>query len=101
MRNKIYNIIEKIYGVLMTASFFAGILPIIPFAVAAIIGGETGEAISVFLYKEYYKWVILGASVSVLVGLIGLYVGKAEGLSVKSVGKKTEKKEEKTEEKEG
>ena len=88
MRMKIYNIINKIYGFLMTVSFFAGILPIIPFIIAVIIGGQTGEAITLFLYNEYYKWVILGASVSVLVGLIALYVGKEEGLSVKSVGKK-------------
>lgn len=90
MREKIYNIIHKIYGVLMTVSFFAGILPIIPFIVAIILGGETGEAICLFLYNDYYKWVILGASVSVLIGLIGMYVGKEEGLSVKSVGKKKE-----------
>lgn len=91
MRQKIYHVIQKIYGVLMTVSFFAGILPIIPFAVALIIGGETGQAIAQFLYNDYYKWVILGASVSVLIGLIGLYVSGEEGLSVKSVGKKEKK----------
>ena len=92
MREKIFNVIQKIYGILMTVSFFAGILPLIPFVVALCIGGETGNAIAVFLYDEYYKWVILGASVSVLLGLVGLYVSGEEGLSVKSVGKK--KKEE-------
>ena len=93
MRQKIYNVIHKIYGILMTISFFAGVLPIIPYVIALIIGGETGQTIAQFLYNDYYKWVILGASVSVLVGLIGLYVSGEEGLSVKSVGKKTEKKE--------
>jgi len=90
MRKKIYDILHKIYGILMTISFFAGILPIIPFIIAVIIGGSTGEAIALFLYNEYYKWVILGASVSVLVGLVAMYVGKEEGLSVKSVGKKND-----------
>lgn len=93
MREKIFNVIHKIYGILMTVSFFAGILPLIPFAVALCIGGETGNDIAVFLYEDYYKWVILGASVSVLVGLVGQYVSGEEGLSVKSVGKKKEKKE--------
>jgi short subunit fatty acids transporter len=92
MRQKIYNVIQKIYGILMTVSFFAGILPIIPYGIALVIGGETGQAIAEFLYNDYYKWVILGASVSVLIGLIGLYVSGEEGLSVKSVGKKKEKK---------
>ena len=88
MRQKIYNVIHKAYGILMTISFFAGILPLIPFIVALCIGGETGTKIAVFLYKDYYKWVILGASVSVLIGLVGQYVSGEQGLSVKSVGKK-------------
>ena len=91
MRKKIYTVIHKIYGILMTVSFFAGILPLIPFVVALCIGGDTGNAISVFLYEQYYKWVILGASVAVLIGLVGLYVSGEEGLSVKSVGKKNKK----------
>lgn len=94
MRQKIYTVIQKIYGVLMTVSFFAGILPIIPFAIAMIIGGQPGQAIAEFLYNEYYKWVILGASVSVLFGLVGMYVSGEKGLSVKSVGKKKETNEE-------
>lgn len=88
MRTKLYDLLNKIYGVLMTISFFAGFLPIIPFVAALCIGGNTGATIADFLYNEYYKWVILGASVAILVGLIAMYVGKKEGLSVKSVGKK-------------
>lgn len=83
MRKKIYNVINKIYGILMTASFFAGVLPLIPFIVAIIIGGETGEAISVFLYKQYYPWVIVVGSISIVIGLIGMYIAKVEALSVK------------------
>ena len=90
MRTKICTVIRKIYGVLMTISFFAGVLPIIPFIVAICIGGSTAEAICVFLYEEYYKWVILGASSAVLLGMIGLYIAKEEGLSMKSVQKKKE-----------
>ena len=88
MREKIYNTLNKIYGILMTASFFGGFLPVIPFVIAVIIGGETGEAIALFLYKQYYPWVILVGSVAVITGLIAMYIGKLEGLSVKSVGKK-------------
>lgn len=69
----------------MTVSFFAGFLPLIPFVIAIIIGGSTGEAISVFLYKQYYPVVIIIGSVSIIIGLIAMYVGKLEGLSVKKV----------------
>ena len=90
MREKIYQILNKTYGILMSISFFGGVVPVIPFVIAVIIGGETGEAIAVFLYKQYYPWVILLGSIAIVIGLIAMYVGKLEGLSVKSVGKKKE-----------
>ena len=70
---------------MMTISFFAGILPLIPFIIAIIIGGDIGSNISIFLYKQFYPWVIVIGSVAILVGLIAMYVGKLEGLSVKKV----------------
>lgn len=83
MRKKIYNILNKVYGVLMTVSFFAGVVPFIPFIVAIIVGGQFGETVSVFLYKQYYPWVIIIGSIAVVIGLIAMYIGKIEGLSVK------------------
>ena len=88
MRENIYKLLTKIYGIMMTVSFGAGFLPLIPFLIALIIGGETGEAIAIFLYKDYYPWVIACASSAILIGLIAMYFGKKEGLSVKSVGGK-------------
>ena len=91
MREKIFNIAQKIYGVLMTLSFFGGILPLVPFIIAICIGGETGEAISVFLYDQYYPWVIIAGSIALVIGLFAMYLGKLEGLSIKNVS--TNKKE--------
>ncbi len=88
MRERVYKLLTKIYGILMTISFLAGFLPLIPFLIGIIIGGETGETIALFLYKDYYPWVIACASIAVIVGLIAMYFGKKEGLSVKSVGGK-------------
>ena len=73
---KLHSILTKIYGYLMSISFFGGILPLIPFIIAIIIGGSTGEAIAVFLYKQLYPWIIAMGSVGVLVGLIDVYVDK-------------------------
>lgn len=91
MREKIFKVANKIYGVLMTLSFFGGILPLIPFIVALCIGGTTGEAISVFLYEKYYPWVIIAGSIALVIGLFAMYLGKLEGLSIKNVS--TDKKE--------
>ena len=75
MREKIFNVLNKIYGVSILVSLFAGFLPVIPFIIAIIIGGETGANISVFLYKQYYPWVAVLASFAVVVGIIAMYIG--------------------------
>lgn len=85
MRQKIYDILNKIYGVVMTVAFFAGFIPLIPFVVAIIIGGPAGEAISLFMYNRVYPWVIALASLSIAIGTVAMYVGKKEGLSVKKM----------------
>ena len=85
MREKIFKALNTTYGVLMFVSFFAGFLPLIPFVIAIIVGGEFGEAVSLFLYKEYYPWVIVVGSIAIIVGLIAMYVGKLQSLSVKKV----------------
>ena len=91
MREKSFGFLNKLYGIMMSVSFFAGILPLPVFIFAIIAGGPLAETISVFLYKQYYKWVIILGSLAIIVGLIAMYVGKVQGLSVKSVA--TDKKE--------
>ena len=98
MRQKIESILQKIYGITLMVSFFAGLLPLIPFIIAIIIGGGaggTGEAIATWLYKQYYPWVIALASIAILIGLISMYVGKKEAFSTKSFGISKAKKEKK------
>ncbi len=88
MSKKIYTILNKIYGLTMFASFFAGFLPVIPFIVALIIGGNAGHAMYNFLFNQYYPWVIALGSLSIIIGLVAMYVGKIEDLSLKSMKKK-------------
>lgn len=88
MRNKIYTILKKTYGLLMTIAFFAGFIPLIPFIIAILIGGPTGELIATFLYQQVYPWIIALASIAILVGLLAMYVGKKESLSVKKISNK-------------
>ncbi len=88
MREKIYNTLNKIYGITMIISFFAGFLPLLGFIVALVIGGPIGEAISIFLYKQLYPWIIALASVAILIGLVASYVDKKESLSVKKINTK-------------
>ena len=95
MRKKIFGVLNKIYGILMSFSFFAGVLPLFPFLFALVVGGPLAETISVFLYKQYYPWVIIIGSIAIVIGLIAMYVGKLEDLSIKSVSAKAETKKNK------
>ena len=88
MREKIFDVMKKIYGITMSIAFWGGVLPLIPFIVAICIGGSTGEAIALFLYKEVYPWIIALASIAIIIGLIAMYIGKIEALSTKSLKKK-------------
>ncbi len=85
MRKKILAVLNKIYGILMTASFFGGVLPLIPFLVAICIGGPVAEKISTFLYNDYYPWIIIAGSIAIVIGIISMYIGKIESMSIKSV----------------
>lgn len=85
MRKKIFNALNTAYGVLMSISFFGGLIPVFPFIFAIIVGGQLGESIAVFLHKQYYPWVIIVGSIAIIIGLIAMYVGKLEGLSIKKV----------------
>lgn len=87
MREKIYKVLNRIYGVTMFTAFFGGVLPLIPFIIALVVGGTTGEVISTFLYNSYYPWVIALASIAVVIGLIAMYVGKHSALSTKNFKK--------------
>ena len=89
MREKATEVLQKLYGITMTIAFFGGVVPLIPFIVAIIIGGGEGgigEMISTWLYKQYYPWVIALASIAVLFGLAAMYVGKQEAFSTKTFG---------------
>lgn len=89
MRQKVEAVLQKTYGIILLVSFFAGVIPLIPFIIAIIIGGGeggAGEEIGTWLYNKYYPWVIVLASIAILIGLVSMYVGKKEAFSTKSFG---------------
>lgn len=95
MKEKIYKVLKELYAITMSVAFFGGVLPLIPFIIAIIIGGPAGEAVALFLYKKYYPWVIALASIAVIIGLIGMYVSGQQALSAKSLGTDKAKKKKK------
>lgn len=88
---KFNDTLGKIYGIMMTVSFFGGIVPLIPFIIALFVGGNFGETVSLFIYNKFYPWVIAIGSVAVLVGLVHTYISD---YSEKRAKKQEEKKAE-------
>ena len=96
MRQKLYKMLKRIYGVLMTISFFAGILPLVPFLIAIGVGGELGANICIFLYKKFYPVVILLGSIAIIIGLVAMYIGKQDSLSIRKTAAKKAVEDEKS-----
>lgn len=71
-------------------SIFAGAAGFVGFVVALIIGGDTGAAIAIAVKAQWFPLVIKVASVSVGLGLIGMYCGKEEALSMAADKKEAE-----------
>ena len=80
----------SIFGWGAYLSIFAGALCFVGFAAAMLIGGETGSAISVAIKGTVFPWIIKLASVAVGVGLIGMYLGNEQALSMSSDKKEAE-----------
>ena len=88
MKDKIYNLLNKIYGLSMMFAFFIGFIPVIPFMVAIIVGGSTGESIALYMYNKVYPVAFVVASVSVITGLFAMYIRGKKSMSVESYGRK-------------
>lgn len=84
---KIGLVLEKVFGWGILLCLLAGGLAFFGFLVALIIGGgadSTAHQISVFIQKKYFPVVITCASITVGIGLLSMYLGKTEALSLKS-----------------
>ena len=82
---KVSGFLYQVFGWGAYVSIFAGAAGFVGFVVALIIGGDTGAAIAIAVKAQWFPLVIKVASVSVGLGLIGMYCGKEEALSMAAV----------------
>ncbi len=87
---KISQKLYTVFGWGVCISVFAGALCFLGFVIAIIIGGDTGAAIAVAIKSTCFPWLIKLTSVAVGIGLIGMYLGKDEALSISSDKKDAE-----------
>ena len=86
----ISQMLYNLFGWGVYISVFAGALCFLGFVVALIMGGDTGAAIAVAIKSTCFPWLIKLTSVAVGLGLIGMYFGKEEALSIAADKKEAE-----------
>ena len=86
---KISNFLRPVFGWGIYIALFAGGLTFFGFVVALIIGGDTGNAISLFISKQVFPWIIRLSTTMVVLGLIIMYLNGEVALTS---GKKKAKK---------
>lgn len=79
---KLSDILLKIFAVGIIVCLFAGGLSFLGYVIALFIGGETANALCVFVFKTYLPWVIKFTSIFTGIGLVGMYFSKQKALTV-------------------
>ena len=85
---KFTDILLGIFAVGVLFTLFAGALSLVGYIVAIFIGGEIATKICQMVFKEYFPWVIRICSISVGLGLIGMYLGKMRALTMNTEDEK-------------
>lgn len=82
MKEKLDNVLKRIFSFFLIVAILGGGIIFIMFLVALIIGGDLGASIAVSARETIMPYLIRSASISVLVGLISLYITGKHVLSL-------------------
>ncbi|MBE6694535.1 MAG: hypothetical protein E7589_07205 [Ruminococcaceae bacterium] len=74
------KVLSYVYGIGIAVALFAGALSVIGYVVAMIAGGDTATEICKFIYKDFYPVIVYLSSITVLLGLVKMYVAGEKSL---------------------
>lgn len=74
------KVLSYIYGIGITVALFVGAFSFFGYVAAIIIGGNVAADICEFIYKDLYPVIIYLSSVTVLIGLLKMYVAGEKSL---------------------
>ena len=80
IREKTAKVLSYVYAIGIAVALFAGALSVFGYLAALIIGGETAVEICDFIYKDYYPVIIYISSISILLGLVKMYLSGEKSL---------------------
>ena len=79
-REKLAKVLTYVYAIGIAVALFVGAISSLGYIAALIIGGETAARICDFIYKDCYPHIIYLSSVSILIGLVKMYVAGQKAL---------------------
>lgn len=85
---KISKISLTVFSICILVTLFASVLGFLGYIVALFIGGDTATAICMFIYNDYFPWLIQISAIGVGFGLLGMYLGKLKALTIGTEKKK-------------
>ena len=72
--SKISSVLKTIFGYSIMLCLLLGGLTFLGYLVALIIGGDIASEICIFIYKKIFPYIITVSNISVLLGLIAMYL---------------------------
>lgn len=92
LRQKVLPVIKTIFGWSVMITLLGGGLTMLCYVVALIVGGDLAAKICEVTYKEVWPIIIKIANITIVLGLIAMYINGEKALSPSEKKKKLTKK---------
>lgn len=83
-RKNFAGLLNNIFGWGILMALIAGAMSFFGFLAALMMGGKGGETFAIFLQKQYFPLLIRFTSIIIGIGLLAMYAGKEQALSLVS-----------------
>ncbi|MBC7087711.1 MAG: hypothetical protein H5T96_04365 [Tissierellales bacterium] len=83
MKKNISSILENIFSIIILISIIGSGFIFLLFLVSIIIGGEIGNAISLWIKNDFLNLLIRLTTIGVMAGFIKMYITKEHELTMK------------------
>ena len=92
LRKKVLPVIKTIFGWSVMITLLGGGLTMLSYVVALIVGGDAAAKICEITYKEVWPIIIKVTNITIVLGLIAMYINGEKALSPSEKKKKLTKK---------
>lgn len=83
MKERVCKLLSFIFGWGIFVSLFVGGLTFVGYMFALVVGGSLAEELCSFIYKKIIPILIYTSTVSVVIGLVKMYIAGEVALSTK------------------